>query len=399
VAVLLSITVPVAAFYSDPRLANVLPLLGLSFLLVPFGAPSIGLLRRNMEFGKLAIINFCGNATNAIVMIGLAALGFGYMSLAWAMLICGIVRTIVGIACHPCLWAFRPVMSGWRTVTEFGGYSSAAAIINVFHDNLPQIILGHMLGFGAVGLFGRAASICQLPDRLFISVTQPVLLPALAQQARRAADLKPSYLQALTYMTALQWPILLCLAMLAYPAVRILLGGQWLEAAPLVQIMAMASLSLFPAFMTYPVLVAAGAVHDTLMLSLISIPPSVLCIFLASYFGLEVVAATQFITGPLQVYVALWFVQRRIKFTWREFFTPLGRSAIVALCTAAPSAAAVAFTGFYFDLSLQPTCFSVVGGVAGWVGGLLFTRHPLLAEVQRAASRIRWPGLAALTGI
>jgi O-antigen/teichoic acid export membrane protein len=389
--VLFGITVPVAAFYGNPGLANLMPLLGISFLMVPFGVPSVGLLRRNMQFGKLAIINASGYVTNFFLTVGLAILGFGYMSLAWAMLICTIARTVVSVACHPCLWAFRPATSGWRRVTAFGGYASAAAIVNVFHDNLPQIMLGRMLGFSAVGLFGRAANVCQLPDRLFISALQPVLLSGLAEQARRSDDLKPAYLQALTYMTALQWPILLCLATLAYPAVRVMLGEQWLDAAPLVQIMALASLSMFPAFMTYPVLVAAGAVRDTLRMSLISIPPSVLCIFLASFFGLKAVAATQFVTAPLQIYVALFFVRRRIRFTWTEFFTPLGRSAVVALCTAAPAVAIVALEGFHFDLSLQATCFSSAGAVAGWVGGLLLTQHPLLSEMHRVVVKIGWP--------
>lgn len=393
--VLLALAAPVAAFYEKPELAGLISLLGVSFLLVPFGVPSIGLLQRNMEFGKLAAINLTCYATNLVVTTGLAALGFGYMSLAWATLTYSIVRTAGAIACRPCLWAFRPVISGWRKVAGFGGYVSAMAIINVIHDNLPQVIVGRMLGFGSLGLLGRAASVCQLPDRLFTSALQPVLLPGLAEQSRSSGDLKAAYLGALSYMTALQWPILLCLSLMAHPVVRVLLGQQWLSAVPLVQIMALASLSLFPAFMTYPVLVAAGAVRDTLLLSLISIPPSILCIFVASYFGLEAVAATQFITGPLQIYVALGFIRRRLGFTWREFFTPLVRSAIIAGCAAMPPAIGIVFAGFRFDLPMYASCLSGLSAIGGWLAGLVITRHPFLAEIQRFAVHLRWSAFQA----
>jgi len=187
-------------------------------------------------------------------------------------------------------------------------------------------------------------------------------------------------------MTALQWPILLCLAILAEPAVRLLLGAQWMETAPLVRIMALASMSLFPAFLTYPVLVASGAIRDTLVSSLLSIPPSVLLIYLAAGHGLHAVAATQFITGPLQVYTALIFIRRHIKFGWLEFARPLFVSGVIALCSAAAPAVIVAAEGLRNDLPLSMAMLAAAGAAAGWLFGLLVTGHPFLAELQRIVS-------------
>jgi O-antigen/teichoic acid export membrane protein len=364
--------------------------LAASFMLVPLGMPSMSLLRRDMEFHSLAAVGIGSSAANLIATALLAVSGFGYMSLVWGSLIGNTVRTAASIACRPTFWAFRPGLTEWRKVFAFGSYSAATAIVNVFHDTLPQLIIGRLLGFNAVGLFGRAVGVCQLPDRLFTNALMPVLLPALAEHARSSNDLKPVYLRSLTYTTALQWPILLCLAVLAEPVVRILLGEQWLAAAPLVRIMALAALTLFPAFMTYPLLVATGGVRDTLTMSLISIPPSVILIFLASFHGLQAVAATQFITGPLQVYVALIFVRRRIDFTWGEFISALGPSAVIALCAATPPMAMVIYAGFRFNLSVPAMILASAGAVAGWVAGLFITHHPLLAEVRAVVSGLPW---------
>lgn len=387
--ILLAITLPVAAFYAEPKVTRIVPLLALSFLFGPFTMPSMSLLRRDMEFGKLAVIGVGSALANLLVTVLLAVLGFGYMSLAWAKVASSMAGMVASMACRPAFQAFRPNFAEWRKVAAFGSYASATAIINVVHDALPQIIIGRLLGFDAVGLFGRAAGVCQIPDRLFTSALQPVLLPSLAEQARKSEDLKRTYLQSISYMSALQFPILLCLSMLADPAVRLLLGPQWASAAPLLRIMALASLSLFPAFLTYPMLVALGAVRDTVISSLISIPPSILLIFLASFHNLEAVAATQFVTGPLQVYVAFRFIRRHVYITWGEFFTPVLHSGVIALCAAAPAAIALMLADFRLDLSLPATVASVAGAGAGWLAGLRITGHPLLAEMQRVTFRSR----------
>jgi O-antigen/teichoic acid export membrane protein len=268
--------------------------------------------------------------------------------------------------------------------------ATATAILNVFYEYLPQLIIGRGIGLAAVGLFGRATSLCQLPDRLVISTLNPVLLPALSQQSRAGVPLKSAYLFALSYMSALQWPILLCFALLAEPAVLILYGQQWVDVAPLARIMALAALALFPAFMTYPTLVAAGHVRDTLWMSLMSLPPSIILIFLASPHGLEMVAATQFISAPLQVFVAVGFVSRRIGVTWAEIAAAVGRSAVVALCSAAaPALVIVMQGGFSFGITHPALAFAIGGAAAGWLAGLVLSGHPLLEELRKGMKLAR----------
>jgi O-antigen/teichoic acid export membrane protein len=194
-------------------------------------------------------------------------------------------------------------------------------------------------------------------------------------------------------MSALQWPILLCLALLAEPAVLILYGQQWIEVAPLVRIMALAALVMFPAFMTYPTLIALGRVRDTLWMSLISLPPSILLIFMASRFGLEMVAATQFISAPLQVVIAISFVRRQIGVSYAEIAAAVGRSIVVALCSsAAPALVVVLHGGFSFGISHLALAFALAGAAAGWLAGLFLSGHPLLDELVNGMKLMKLVG-------
>jgi O-antigen/teichoic acid export membrane protein len=176
-------------------------------------------------------------------------------------------------------------------------------------------------------------------------------------------------------------------ALLADPIVRLVLGGQWLAAAPLVRIMALASLTMFPAFLTYPMLVSLGHMKDVFIASLISLPPNALMILVAAKFGLHAVAASMFLTAPLQVYIALRFVRRRVPFTWGEMFAATLKSAVVTLTTALAPAAAVAYSGFRFDLSPPVTFVTGIGAIVGWFAGLRITGHPLMADELQDAMR------------
>jgi O-antigen/teichoic acid export membrane protein len=386
---LLGTAAPLAEFYGEPGLRQMMPVLALNCLLLPFATPSMSMLRREMAFDRLAAASLLAGLANTAVVIGLAAAGFGFMSFAWAALATALVRTGASNWLRPVPGAFVPSLAGLRGIAVFGGYSTASAVINIIYDSLPQLIIGRVLGASIVGVFGRATTVCQLPDKLIIGAIQPVILPALSDYARRGSGLGEAYLLGLTYVSALQWPLLLCVALLANPLVLLLLGPQWVDVPHLVRIIALASLAMFPAFLTYPTLVAVGRIKDTLTLSLISLPPSIVVVFAASGFGIEWVAAAQFVNGPLQVGVAMWFVRRAIGVTWVDIAGAVRASAVVALCAAVAPAAAVILAGFRFDVSIPTMFLAGAGAVLGWLGGLVLTQHRLLGELLGAATFLR----------
>ena len=381
---MLLVTEAVTAFYGEAGLRQLMPLLAANFLLLPFSMPSMNLLRRDLAFDMIAAINLAAAVVSLVVVVVLARSGHGVLSLGWAVLAGSVTRTVAANLIEPCFWAYRLALQEWRRILAFGSYSTATAVINIFHDQLPQLIMGRWLGLPAVGLFSRAVGLCQLPDRLVISVLSPVILPALSEQARRGMDLKPAYLRALTYMSALQWPVLICLAFFAEPVVMVLLGSQWMEVAPLVRIMALAALAMFPAFMTYPTLVALGQVRDTLSMSLISLPPSILFTVLACPLGVQAVAAAQFINAPLQILVAVSFIRKRTGIRWGDIARAVQSSVVVTLCATAVPAAVVAMHGGFDHTSILAAVFAAASAAAGWLVGVTVTNHPLAAEIRSA---------------
>jgi len=231
------------SFYGEEKLAAFLRVAAAAGLIEAVSLPIRGLLRRDMAFGALALINTSSAAATATTTILLALAGLSYMSVAWAMVAAAITTTFLSFYCRPDLSILRPVLGGWGTVLGFGGYNGASFVINQTYVALPQLVLGHVLPHSAVGLYNRAQMVSDIPDRVVLTGAFSVAFPALAAEIRAGRGLKEPYLRALGLITGVYWPALVLLALLAHPVVSPILGRQWAAVVPLLQIMSIAGLA------------------------------------------------------------------------------------------------------------------------------------------------------------
>jgi O-antigen/teichoic acid export membrane protein len=395
--VLFTLRGAVASFYSEAGLKTGIAVFGAGFLLMPFSVTLTALLRREMAFDTLARCNLTAALVTAATSIVLVELGWSFLGPLTGSIVGHVTAVAMLMSYRRDFRIFRPRFAGWRDVTGFGAYSSAVVIINVFYQSAPQLILGRVVDFTAVGLYGRAGGTTQLFDRLFLGVLNPVIMPAIAAQQRAGADLKRLYLQAVELLTAAQWPFLAFIALMAEPIVRIWFGAGWLEVVPLVRMLCLASLSQFAACLTYPVLVAVGRVRDTLISSLISLPPSLLVIFAASFFGVKAVAASALLTLPFQTAVAIHFIRRRLSFGVGDLLRATRKSSLVTACSCAGVTVGVAIN--HLSLVVSPIGFlaGAITGMGGWCLGLIISGHPLLAHLRSLGRDI--PALLSSPGL
>ncbi|WFP62622.1 oligosaccharide flippase family protein [Mesorhizobium sp. WSM4904] len=389
-AVLLVASPFLARFYSEPNLVPFFRVIVACLFLDAASNLIIALLRREMSFGKVAAIDIVAAVANSAATMVLALAGFSYMSFAWGYLIGSGLGAGLAFALCPHVWMFKPSLTNWRGMISFGGYNGVIAILFRIFDALPLLMLGRVVSPNAAGLFSRTLWIGQIPDKLVIGGAMAVVLPAFSAEARQGRDLKRPYLAALSFVTALHWPALLVLAVLAHPIVNIALGHQWTEVAPLVQIVAVALLFSFSFELNYPVMVAVGAIRDLFIRALIVFPISGILLSVAIVGGgLQAAAWCMLLTVPFQAYVALSFVQRRLGLRSRDIAAALWKSALVAFASAAPPLAAIGISSSGFDLSNAEAVAAGLTAFGGWSAGLIITRHPLLDEVVKIFPALR----------
>lgn len=386
IALLLALAAaPFAASYNQPALVPYLRVLAVGFLPVPFSAPVMALMRRRMDFRALAAVNISSAAVSAVVVLGLAASGFSHMSIAWANVAAAATAAVVALTIGR--WTgetsggFRLSLREWRIALSFGGYSSATTLMNRAYDLLPIFLLGARFPLDIVGLYSRAVVVSQMPDRLLLTSLAGIVLPAFAADARDGRALRDAYLSALSLLTVVLWPALVLLAILAQPAVDILLGAQWHEAVPLVRIMALAALWTAGAVLSYPVLVASGGLRDTMTSSLVSLSLSSLVVCAAAPHGVETLVLSLFVTLPLQALVAMIYIRRRVGFRWAELFGAVRKSAFVTAATGAPPLFMTISAG---PEGLGPPLALLAGAsaAASWLFAVVTVDHPIVDHLR-----------------
>lgn len=361
----------------------------LNFAITPFSMTIIALLRRNMQFDIIAAGNLLCNVTMVAVSVALAAMGFSYAAPIWGMIAGSALQAAYLMISHPNLRIFRPSLEGGSDIAKFGLYSSGVVLINVFYNSAPQLFLARVLDLSAVGLYSRAVNVTQVFDKLVTQVVSPVIMPAICSQSGSGANLKNIYLHAIALLTALHWPFLIFMAIMAEPIIFIWLGPSWLEVVPLIQLLCVGYLSLFAACLTYPVLVATGSVRDTLMSSLISLPPSLLIVFGASFFGVEAVAASALLTLPFQATVAILFISRHLGLRWADLIHATWKSAVVAMCCGVTAALGAALVDTGQVGPMTGILIGCIGTAAAWLVALFALQHPLLPELREPARQVR----------
>ena len=88
-------------FYGEEQLAHFLRLAAVAGLIEATSLPITGLLRRDLAFGTLALINTASAVITAVTTIALALAGFSYMSVAWATVAGAATTTVLSFYFRP----------------------------------------------------------------------------------------------------------------------------------------------------------------------------------------------------------------------------------------------------------------------------------------------------------
>jgi O-antigen/teichoic acid export membrane protein len=318
----------------------------------------------------------------AAVTVGMAATGFGSISFAWGVFFGTSASALTAAVIRPGFWLFRPTLMSWRELFTFGGYNGTNSLLRQLCDSIPYLVLGQVLSPEVVAYYHRALMLSQLPGKLLLGGVEAIMLPHLSAQARRSQCLKTPFLHAVECTTALYWPALIVVAVLAEPIVLMTYGQAWLAAAPLLQVIALAALFLFIGKLDSAVFIATGSLPKLLMRSIIVFPACAAISTCSAMLGVFALALSNWLTSPIQLVFSLYFTRQQLAFSWLELASPLARSALVAISSAVGPLAVVA--SFWPHIpSTGGACLACALALVGWLLALCLTRHVLFLELTR----------------
>ncbi len=305
---------PVAAFYEEPRMRDIMLVVALNYAINPFGALTNAWLVREMRFDGVALMRFLSTLSGALVSIWLAWQAYGPISLAWGALTATAVNACVAVFYRPKSFPWLPGLREFKRVFAFGSQLTAGSIANVISNSAPELLLGKLQGLAAVGFFSRSMGLVQMVNRLFVDAVAGVCLPWFASQLRETGGMSESFLKATAYVTALGWSFCLATICLAHPMIRVLYGSQWDPAVDLTRLLAVAGLFSLPASLCQTALLSSGAVTTIRRVAIASMLQKMAFVAVGASQGLmhlavaivasAAVGSRHVVTGDLQTHSA-----------------------------------------------------------------------------------------------
>ena len=243
-----------AAYYRQPIVADLLRVQALLYVTTPFIALPYALLSRGLEFRRQATANIAASLAGAATALAGALAGWGVWTLVAAPLMLFTVRAtmMMRAAVRESGW-LRPVFDfrGAGALARFGGVMATAQLFWFVQSQADIFIAGRVFTAHALGLYSTALLLTQI----FVSKVMPplneVAFSAYARLHGDAGDMAHAFVRALRIVMAAALPCYLGLAATAEPLVAVVLGGKWVEMAPVVRLLALAM-----PFMTLQVLLA-----------------------------------------------------------------------------------------------------------------------------------------------
>jgi O-antigen/teichoic acid export membrane protein len=240
IAVLVAACSPLIAWiYRDARLEAVALYSAISFVLFGASNQHLALLRRTMQFGKIAKIQILSTMTGVAVAIVIAIGGYGY----WALVLRPIV-TALGIAIGAwfvCQWrpGFPVLDDEVRSMVRFGLHVLGFSVTYSVARAVDRIGLGLFYRPEEVGYYQNAITLYDNSIFSTLSQLHTVGSSALSKLQSNPAALRQKYEAALSALAFFGMPAAAMLSVTAQDLTVLLLGEKWRAAGWLLSIIAL----------------------------------------------------------------------------------------------------------------------------------------------------------------
>ncbi|NHN36729.1 lipopolysaccharide biosynthesis protein [Pseudomaricurvus alcaniphilus] len=377
-----------ADFYKEESIKEVIYVVALNFLIIPFGAMAPALLKRSMSFGTILKINLASTFVSVVVGISLAYSGHGYMSMAWAS-VANVAASAIMAQCYlPAKYRVWPSLRNSKKILGFGSHVVGANLANELNSSALDLMVGKVLGFATLGFLSRGQGFVKIYDNVIQKATAPVISAHLAMKHRTGKELEKSYFYTVGYVTLVGWFSLGFMGLMSANLINLLYGDQWDAAVPIASFLCLLACIGIPNSLARNLLMATGNVKINFRLTLTFVVLRIVLIALFVHQGLDVLLSSFLVLICINLVVTNFIVFHKYEFQCLQFVQIIMKNlAINGLSLLVPA---------YFWVtpnSENTRLFSEVlmagsASCLSWIVLIYLVKHPVRHEINNLLSHI-----------
>jgi len=228
-------------FFKSESVDSVVRWLSLSFVLAGFSLSAMSLLRRELRFKAVAIVELSAFVLgNGVITVSCAALGFGVWSLVAGMLAQQAIMLVISfvIVRHSLVPIFS--LSAYRKSLRLGAHYSVNSILDFLYAKVEVLFMGRCYTERFLGLYDRGYRLTHmLVQHMAVSVSK-VMFPVFSRLQGQKESLCRAFLKTFSVVGLVGSGICAGMVPAAREIVLVMLGPKWQEAILPLQILAVA---------------------------------------------------------------------------------------------------------------------------------------------------------------
>ena len=218
----------IADYYVMPELTAVIRVSSLSLVIAGFKNILISVIQRNLEYKKFFFSTLAGTIAAAIVGISMAYAGFG----VWALVCQGLCNSAIDTIILWITVKWRPIryfsIKRIKGLLTFGTRMLGATLINTVYNKLRDLIIGKKYSPSDLAYYNKASG---WPNLLFVNISgavDSVMFPTMSRAQDDKDRVKSIMSRTIRLNTYVVYPLVFGLAIVAGPAISIILTDKWL---------------------------------------------------------------------------------------------------------------------------------------------------------------------------
>ena len=181
-AVACIIAAPVAAFYNEPQLAQLLPAAALASVVSGFNSTKLFTATRQISLGRITAIDLSAQAVSLVVMIGWAWISRSIWALIGGSVAYNVVHLILS---HTALPGIRNRLrwdpTSARAMLRFGRWIFFSTLLTFIVMQSDRLIFGKLIPMALLGVYSIAVTWAGMPGAVVSRVFTAVLFPLLSR--------------------------------------------------------------------------------------------------------------------------------------------------------------------------------------------------------------------------
>lgn len=235
----------IAQFFARPELTALCRVMGIVVVINALSIVQNTVLTKRLDFKTKTKASFISSIASGVVGIVMAYSGYG----VWALVGQQISRQLLNTVC---LWIFNRwipnftfSMDSFREMWQFGWKLLVSVILEQMWTQIYQVVIGKCYSPATLGLYTRAQQFASICSQNLTGIVQRVSYPALSKLKEERIRLKAGYKKVIKVTMLVTFTLMLGLAGCAKSLILVLIGEQWLECVPMLQVICF-NMMLYP---------------------------------------------------------------------------------------------------------------------------------------------------------